>query len=552
MLRLTAGLPLGSRRLLIVLAVAATGCLATRSSNPDVPRIAVALSDADTATVSARVGDPVEAQEPEVLFDAPPPPPREFRGAWITPLIGGHVPDWPSRPGLTAEQQQHELRRLLDHAREIGLNAILLHVRTAADAFYPTGRAPWTVFLSGQSGASPGYDALQFAIDEAHVRGLELHAWFNPFRAMLPPFAGKAAPTHVTRTRPEWIRRYGTQTWIDPGEPAARAWVLDAIMEVVERYDVDGIHIDDYFYPYREQETITRVVNGRRTTQRRDIPFPDDATWQRYGARAGFVDRPSWRRANVDDFVQQMYEGVKQRKPWVSVGISPFGIWRSGVPAGVTGLDAYGEIYADARKWLREGWLDYIAPQLYWTLDGTQSRFTRLDEWWRSENPMGRHVWPGLFTARSVMPSQQWAQDEIPTQILRTRQWRQSSDDVPGHVHFRLGALAANGGALGQRVASQYRGPALVPASPWLADARPLAPTLTRAPAPGTILVRAQGDAPVAWWLVQSRNGSGDWESRVVRAAPLMELDGLAGRQVAVSAIDRVGQASAPALILVP
>jgi uncharacterized lipoprotein YddW (UPF0748 family) len=240
-----------------------------------------------------------------------------------------------------------------------------------------------------------------------------------------------------------------------------------------------------------------------------DLPFPDDDTWRRYGAARGFSDRASWRRANVDEFVQQMYAGVKREKPWVLVGISPFGIWRSGTPTGVTGLDAYGEIYADARKWLRNGWVDYFAPQLYWELAGDQARFRRLDAWWRTENPHERHLWPGLHTARVVGESRPWSQTEIPRQIEWLRQQRDDSDEAPGHVHFRLASIR-RGTALFDRLRSAYAEPALVPASPWLgakAPARPSSATVSR----GVLMVTAGDATPVRWWLVRARDTAGRW-----------------------------------------
>jgi uncharacterized lipoprotein YddW (UPF0748 family) len=458
-------------------------------------------------------------------FAPPPPLVREFRGVWLSPVNSGRINDWPSRPGLSADQQKAELIALLDRARDVGLNAVVLHVRMAGDALYPSKLAPWSAFLSGTSGQppSPAYDPLQFAIDEAHARGLQLHAWFNPFRAMLPVFRGHAAPEHVTRAHPSWIRKYGSQTWIDPGIPAARQAVLDAILEVVERYDIDGVHLDDYFYPYRETETVTRHVgtgkNRRTVRSRREIPFPDEASWERYGKGRGYASRSAWRRANVDDFVEKLYQGVKERKPTVLVGISPFGIWRSGVPDGVYGLDAYEEIYADSRRWLREGWLDYIAPQLYWEIGGTQDRFRRLDAWWRTQNPMGRHIWPGLFTEREDAPRNGWTPGEIGSQIEWLRAHNDADGESWGHVHFRLGAMRPDSDALGGRLhETVYAEPALVPPSPWLAEEAPGQPSLLR-DVDGLVAAPARGPTTV-WWLVQRRYLGGPWQTQIVRAEP--------------------------------
>src|SRR3954464_14600719 len=236
---------------------------------------------------------------------APPAVPREFRAAWATPIWDRGFQDWPSKPNMTPAEQRAELRTMLDNAAAARLNAIVLHVRLAGDALYPTSYAPWSVFLTGQSGVgpNPAYDPLAFAVEEAHARGLQLHAWFNPFRAMLPNLVGKAALSHVTLRHPEWIRTYGSEKWIDPGDPAARQFVLETILDVVKRYDVDGIHIDDYFYPYRETRTITRRVKKRRVREKVEIAFPDDKTWKKFGKPAGFTSRDDWRRANIDGFV---------------------------------------------------------------------------------------------------------------------------------------------------------------------------------------------------------------------------------------------------------
>lgn len=455
------------------------------------------------------------AREVALLEVDPPRPTREFRAAWVSPVWAMGVKDWPSRVGMTTSEQQAELRAMLDRARELGLNAVVLHVRMAGDAIYPTPLAPWSLYLSGTSGRAPSpyYDPLAFAIEEAHARGLELHAWFNPFRALMPGLEANPAPTHVARAHPEWVVKYGTQTWIDPGEPAARRSVLDAIVDVVRRYDVDGVHIDDYFYPYRERAPI-RVRKGGRRGPVGDLPFPDDYTWRRYGVQSGWTDRNAWRRGNVDQFIRAMYQEVKAEKPWVLVGVSPFGIWRPGSPPGITGLDAFAEIYADSRKWLVEGWVDYLAPQLYWELSGDQARFRRLDAWWRTQNPKDRHLWPGLFTSRVNDTRTSWSLAEIPRQIEWLREQRVGTSEAPGHVHFRLGTVQMGEGGLGERLQAAYAEPAMVPASPWLGEPRPAAPK--RAVVQRGVLLLATGDStPVRWWLLRARDASGRWTSEL-------------------------------------
>ena len=491
----------------------------------------------------------------------PPPVPREFRGVWVSSADGG---DWPSRSGLSPERQQAELVALIERARAVGLNAVVFHVRLSGDAFYPTSLAPWSQKLAGTQGAAPGYDPLALVVREAHARGMQVHAWFNPFRASLDGGIA-AAPNHVTRAHPEWVVRYGPQQWIDPGIPAAREAVLATIMEVVERYDVDGVHLDDFFYPYRETKTFTRRVGkGRKRktiTETRELDFPDAKSWRRYGASKWKV-RDDWRRNNIDTFIEALYGRVHKRKPWVLVGISPFGIWRPGAPAGVSGLDAYREIYADSRKWLRQGWVDYFAPQLYWPLEGPQNRFRALDAWWRTQNPHGRHLWPGLYTAgstgRFAWSPAIWSPEEIQRQIATLRSAREGTIEAQGHIHFRIASLTVGGGAqataLAERlVANDYRAIALVPEAPWLGGTPPAAPVAQLAPPADAggqplLLLGVRDSTPLAWWLLQTRGAAdGRWTTSVIPATTRQVAlpDGpTAADLVVVRAVDRVGQVS--------
>ncbi len=491
---------------------------------------------------------------------APPPVTREFRGAWVSPVESG---EWPSRTGMSDAEQQAELQRLLDRASAIGLNAVVLHVRPAADALYPTTRAPWSSYLVGRGGV-PGYDPLAYAVREAHRRGLQLHVWFNPFRAAPPDRREPAGAQRIAGQHPEWLVRYGSQRWIDPGFPDARKDVLESLLEVVDKYDVDALHLDDYFYPYREEATVTRRVRVgrhlRRVRSSYTIAFDDDASWARYGNGA---NRSAWRRENVSDFVRQLYAGVKARKPWVMVGISPFGIWRPGSPAGVSGLDAYEEIYADSRRWLREGWVDYLAPQLYWESDGEQARFRKLDAWWRGENPQQRHLWPGLLTMRVAEGHNRWPAGEIAREIELLRAARQPAGESQGHVHFRLRSLLADAaGALGDRLAGTlYADPALPPASPWLGAAVPAAPRFAgcagsaSAEDPGLLSVSPGDSTPVRWWLARWRDARGGWTTRVVAGeTPVISARFRSGEEadaVAVAAVSATGIVG-PSLVLRP
>jgi len=349
----------------------------------------------------------------------------EFRAAWVASVYNL---DWPSKTGLSAQAQQAELRRMLDRAAALNLNAILLQVRPESDALYQSDKEPWSRFLTGKQGVSPGYDPLAFAIKEAHARGLELHAWVNPFRAAANA-SNPLAPTHIAKRHPDWIRRYANQLWLDPGEPAARRYVISVMADIVRRYPVDGVHIDDYFYPYPKGNAV----------------FNDDATARRYAAGK---TRGEWRRDNINEFVRTMYSTLKEIRPAAKIGISPFGIWRPGVPATVEGkLDAYGELFADSRKWLAEGWCDYLAPQLYWSIDSRQP-FADLLTWWRAQSH-GKAVWPGIAPER-IGPNR--SAQEIVNQIALTR--RGQFPGAPGHIHWSMKALMKNQGGVADRLRS--------------------------------------------------------------------------------------------------
>jgi uncharacterized lipoprotein YddW (UPF0748 family) len=326
------------------------------------------------------------------------------------------------------------------------------------------------------------------------------------------------------------------------------------MLDVVRRYDVDGVHIDDYFYPYRESRTITRRVRRKRIRERVDLQFPDDRTWRTYGKAKGWTDRDAWRRANIDDFVQSLYKSVKAIRPSALVGISPFGIWRPGSPRGVTGLDAFTEIYADSKRWLGEGWLDYVAPQLYWQISGVEDRFRALDAWWRSENPQRRYVWPALYTSH-VYGGAAWPMDEIRQQVDAIRESRIGTSDVPGHVHFRLAALLADNGQLARTLASDYSERALVPSFPWLGAVAPASPEVSVVLGEGaaSVVVSAVDTVPVRWWLIQTRGRDGKWSSTLrpaLRGQATTESFGANDPdEVAVTAISATGVASTPTIV---
>ena len=486
------------------------------------------------AALPALAGCARAAQVPEESPAAGPPVvAREFRGVWIATV---NNIDWPSAPGLPADSQKAELLRILHRAAALRLNAVILQVRPAADAVYPSALEPWSEYLTGEMGRPPEpyYDPLAFAVEAAHARGLELHAWFNPYRARHPSARSPAAREHVSVARPELVRPYGRHLWLDPGEPAVRAHALAVVLDVVRRYDVDGIHIDDYFYPYRERDSTGAV-----------IPFPDDASWARYVAAGGTLSRDDWRRRNVDELVRGLYRAVHGEKPWVKFGVSPIGIWRPGHPPVPEAccFDAYREIYADARKWLAEGWVDYFVPQLYRPLADTLMNYGILLGWWARENARGRHLYAGMIPSRVRTEERPdgWPPEEIVGQIYVAR----GHPGVSGHVHFSARALLRD--SLAERLArTVYRHPALVPPMPWLGGGRPGAPRAALAPGPapgGAMLSLAPGrGTPPRLWVVRARYGS-RWTVEVLPAArDRVELTGPAPlEEVAVSAVDRLG-----------
>ena len=407
--------------------------------------------------------------------DSPPPAPREFRAAWISTVANI---DWPSRRDLSVAQQQAEIIAILDRARDLNLNALVLQVRPSADAIYPSTLEPWSEFLTGTQGKAPlpFYDPLKMWIDEAHRRGIELHAWFNPYRAQHTASKSALASSHIANTHPMVVKAYGGFMWMDPGEALAAQRTFDVILDVVRRYDIDGVHIDDYFYPYPAPVAATPNASGASSTPPVEADFPDEPSWQNYLAGGGGLTRTDWRRQNVNALIERLYQGIHREKYWVKFGISPFGLGRPDRrPAGIIGFSQYDKLYADVELWLRNGWLDYLAPQLYWPLEQQAQAFEVLLDYWRRENTQARHLWPGLFTSRVDNSATSWPTQEILNQIALAR----TRPDVRGQLHFSMIALSENRRGLGEQLkAGPYRAAALAPTTPWLDRSQPSAPQL--------------------------------------------------------------------------
>ncbi|HEY9808867.1 MAG TPA: family 10 glycosylhydrolase [Halomicronema sp.] len=381
---------------------------------------------------------------------------REFRGVWVTTVWNS---DWPSKKGLSSQQQKDELIHILDLSKSLNLNAIVFQVRPEGDALYPSQLEPWSIWLTGTPGKAPEpyYDPLQFAIEECHKRNLEIHAWFNPYRAKTSTKAAASVRPHIAATNPECVYEWGNQLWMDPGVQLVQDRTYNVIMDVLNRYDIDGIHIDDYFYPY--------PIAGQN--------FPDSKTYADYKAKGGNLSLGDWRRENVNKMVKRLAEGIKSVKPYVKFGISPFGIYRPGQPPGSKGLDQYSELYADVKKWLQEGWLDYLAPQLYWRIDQAAQSYPMLLKWWVENNPKGKHIYTG--NNLGLLDGKAWKIEEITQQVDISRNLKQQLS--LGNIYFPMKGFLENRENICETFkASTYAEPALVPTMPHLDNTPPEIP----------------------------------------------------------------------------
>lgn len=454
-----------------------------------------------------------QAQSYAPSSDKPPALAREFRGAWIACIYNI---DWPSSSGLSSSAQQAGLRSMLDKLAALKINAVIFQVRPQGDAVYSSSIEPWSTWLTGTMGRSPGYDPLAFCIKEAHARGIEVHAWFNPFRA-LSNNSQQVAGNHVTRTAPETTRKFGNMTWSDPAHPDTRARALSVILDVVRRYDIDGVHLDDYFYPY---------PSG-------NLRFADGKT-------------PAQRRAYVDGFISNLYSSVKRQKSWVRVGISPFGIWRPGVPTGIeAGIDSYEQLAGDSRKWLKNGWLDYLAPQLYWRISPKKQSFPLLLTWWREQG--SRPVWPGIATERIGGADGRGA-SEITSQIDLSRK---IGNNWNGHIHWSAKSLVRNQGGIATKLASTYTQPAAIPPMPWLSTKAPAAPGVSASAKGDTTSIRCTPAGNTAKLAIQAKSG-GTWRTAKIVPAGAQNITIPRADAIAVTALDRFGNASPPKVLGLP
>ena len=401
---------------------------------------------------------PADQPDMEDVY-APGSPKREFRGVWIATVVNI---DWPSNSKALPESQQKELVNILSIHQQTGINAVMLQVRPAADALYAKSFEPWSKYLTGQQGRAPypAYDPLEFAINEAHKRGMELHAWFNPYRATFDGNFNALSTDHITRLKPEWFFTYGGIKLFNPGIPEVREYIVKVILNVVKNYDVDGIHLDDYFYPYQ--------ISGQH--------IDDEETFETYGQ--DFDDIRDWRRNNVDILIKMLGDSIHKHKPYLKFGVSPFGIWANKYqnPEGSAsnGGSSYYENYADTRKWIQEGWIDYINPQLYWPIGNRAAAFDKLLDWW-GQNTFNRHLYIGQAPYRILERKTAAFRNpaELPNQVNLLR----TNPRVQGSIYFSSTSLLRNPLGFADSLRTNfYRHPALPPVMLWLDSVPPNVP----------------------------------------------------------------------------
>lgn len=357
-----------------------------------------------------------------------PPPKREFRGVWVASVANI---DWPSKSTLPVDEQQSEFKKLLDLHQANGMNAVIVQIRPCADAFYPSRYEPWSKWLTGKTGRPPEpyYDPLKFMIDEAHSRGFEFHAWFNPYRAAMDVEKNGIDSSSLVFKQPDWFLKYGNNVYFDPGLPQVRRHTVNVIMEVVNRYGIDAVHFDDYFYPYKIK----------------NLDFPDTASFASHGK--DFVDKAAWRRNNVDQLIKELSDSIRAVKPHVQLGISPFGVWRnqdkdSTGSATRAGQTCYDDLYADILKWQKEKWIDYVVPQIYWSIGFEVANYKIIAEWWNKNNyDVPVYIGQATYRINGTTKDERWKE---PTQLPKQIRLNRSLKNIHGSAFFSSKSFNSN------------------------------------------------------------------------------------------------------------
>ena len=466
----------------------------------------------------------------------------DLRAMWIASVANL---DWPAKKGQSAQTQQQQLIDYFDLAKRNNFNAVVLQVRPAADTFWPSNKEPWSRWLTGTQGQDPGYDPLAFATEEAHKRGLQLHAWFNPYRVTMGKSLKGLAPNHPAVLNPDWVIRKDGKWYYDPGNPAVRAHVVEVIMEAVERYDIDGVHFDDYFYPY--------PGSGR--------PFKDKASYEQYGQG---MTRGDWRRANTDALIKELSDRIEATKPWVQFGVSPFAVWRNKAtdPQGSdtrAGVQNYDQLYADTRKWVREGWIDYVAPQIYWTRGFQVADYEKITRWWANEidiakangHNVGLYIGEATYRA-GTNTTRDWRKKNV---LVKHRNFTRTFPQVGGAIYFSARHVKEDRRETTSRLVKRYYSrPAIAPVFGNPTGAPPAPPTNVRTR--GGQLTWASGDnnavsyaiyqisttTPQACALTDATNLA----AIVPATAATMQWQGTVEGTTVITAIDRWGMESQP------
>ncbi len=472
------------------------------------------------------------------------PPKREFRAVW---LATQKRIDFPSAAGLSPQVLKMEFDDYLDEFQRRGLNAVIVQVRGEGDAWYESNLVPWSKYLSGTYGAptEPYFDLMAYMVQATHARNMEFHAWFNPFRVKTD--ASPTPSNHIASLVPSWCLSYGSTLYLDPGIPEVRNYLIAVIQEVVRKYDIDGVHLDDYFYPY--------PIQG--------ADFPDSLSFRRKGA--GYTDINAWRRANIDQLVKDLGLTIKADKPWVKFGISPFGVWRNQQddPRGSAtraGIRSYDDLHADVRTWHQNGWIDYVAPQIYWSIGFGAADYEVLLGWWK-ENAFVRHLYVGhaLYKIANNSDPNWLKPDEINRQVEMSRR----SGIVGGNIFFSSKWLKTNPLGVSDSLSRVlYPYPALPPTMPWIDQEAPAEPEALTASSTREGMLLAWNPVPEANKYLIYRTAANkvlhpsdtrEWIATVSGDIPFFRdpnIQWLKRYQYTVTAIDRMKNESTPATIV--
>ncbi|MGK0495142.1 MAG: uncharacterized lipoprotein YddW (UPF0748 family) [Maribacter sp.] len=359
-----------------------------------------------------------------ILHTKIPQPKREFRGVWVATVVNI---DWPKKGMDTAEKQKKDFQDILDFYADLNYNAVIVQVRSAGDAFYRSEFAPWSRFLTGEEGKPSAWkeNNLDWMINEAHKRGMEFHAWLNPYRATFDMNTDILSNTHDYCTNPDWMLQYGKKYYYNPGLPEVRERFSNIIKEIVTEYDIDAVHFDDYFYPYKIK----------------DLVFQDSLAFDSYGKPNQSLD--DWRRSNIDSLIKEVHQTIKSKKPWVQFGISPFGVWKNNStdPRGSdtrAGQTTYEDLYADPLLWMQEGWIDYLAPQVYWSMDFPAASHRKIVDWWvKNNNNTNLYIGNGAYKVRNNSDVAWERKKELPEQMTLARK----TSKIQGNILFSARSL---------------------------------------------------------------------------------------------------------------